>query len=215
MALKKCKECDNEVDAKADKCPNCGAPVKKHIGRGGWIGIIILGLIFLFCFLGVIGNLIEEDTGTKKSKAPSIPVSRTPRKSQAEKVYKMGETVSIGYTSYVIWRAWWSNKLSNNSFLDDRPNASFLFIKLSVRNDNKKPRIVPPFKLIDENGAEYETSSKAWAVEGGIGVLESLNPGVQKRGVIVFDIPETHRYKLRVSGGYWSAADALIEIVPK
>lgn len=27
MALKKCKECGNQVSTKADKCPKCGAPV--------------------------------------------------------------------------------------------------------------------------------------------------------------------------------------------
>ena len=28
MALKKCRECGHDVSRKADKCPNCGAPVK-------------------------------------------------------------------------------------------------------------------------------------------------------------------------------------------
>jgi len=91
----------------------------------------------------------------------------------------------------------------------------FLFVEVSVRNDDTKPRMIPPFRMVDENGAEHETSSKAWAVEGSIGVLDSLNPGVEKRGNIVFDVPQGHQYKLKVSGGYWSPEDALIEIVPE
>ena len=129
-------------------------------------------------------------------------------------VYKMNDTVNIGYTSYAVWRAWWSDRLSNNEFLNEAPDAFYLFIELTVRNDDKKARSIPPFKLVDENGAEYQTG-KGWSVEGSIGVLDSLNPGVQKRGFIVFDVPSNHRYKLKVSGGYWSAADALIEIVPE
>jgi hypothetical protein len=84
---------------------------------------------------------------------------------------------------------------------------------LSVRNDDKKPRNIPPFKLIDNRGAEYQTSSKAWGVEDNIGVIESLNPSVTKNGLIVFDVPKSRSYKLKVSGGYWSKEDALIEIV--
>ena len=57
--------------------------------------------------------------------------------------------------------------------------------------------------------------SKAWAVDGSIGVLESLNPSVKTQGFIVFDVPTNHKYKLKVSGGYWSGEDALIEISPK
>ncbi len=114
--------------------------------------------------------------------------SQKKKESQSKTVHKMGETVSIGYTSYAVWRAWWSSRFSGNEFL---------------------------VKLIDENGAEYEMSRKAWAVKAGIDLLESLNLGVWKQGLIVFDVPRTPRYNLKVSGGYWSGTDALIEIVPE
>ena len=143
----------------------------------------------------------DSPSGYSKS---SVPVT----------AYKTGETISVGYSSYCVWRSWWSKRLSNNEFLDDRPDAIFLFVELTVRNDDKKARSIPPFELVDENGAEYETSSKAWAVDGSIGVLESLNPSVQKRGFIVFDVPTNHEYRLKVSGGYWSTEDAFITLEP-
>jgi len=105
--------------------------------------------------------------------------------------------------------------LSINQFLNERPAAIYLFVDLTVRNDDKKARSVPSFKLVDENGAEYETTSKVWAVEQSFGVLDSLNPGVERRGVIVFDVPQHRNYKLKVSGGYWSHENALVEISPK
>ena len=46
MALTLCKECGHEISTKADKCPSCGAPVKrKGIGCGGYLGFIILFLV--------------------------------------------------------------------------------------------------------------------------------------------------------------------------
>lgn len=56
--------------------------------------------------------------------------------------------------------------MSDNQFLDDKPDAMFLFVDITIRNDEKKARSISPFNLIDENGAEYETTSKGWAVEG-------------------------------------------------
>lgn len=128
--------------------------------------------------------------------------------------YKTGESFRVGYTSYCVRRAWWSNHLSNNRFLNEPPNASYLFIEIAVRNDDTKARMIPPFTLIDQYGAEYETSSAAFAVEGNIGPLESLNPGVTKEGTIVFDVPKKI-YTLKVSGGFWSGEDALIGITAR
>ena len=64
MALKPCKECGNEVSTKAQKCPSCGAPIKKKINLGciGSIIIIIVALILM----GKIVNFFEEGSKDKK-----------------------------------------------------------------------------------------------------------------------------------------------------
>ena len=211
MAMKKCKECGNEVSTKAESCPKCGAVLKKKTGCLGYIGAGFLILIIL----GVIGSLMDDGSNKSTTPSSSKPSGSQPKSKPETKVYKEGETANIGYTSYAVWRCWWSTRLSDNQFLDDKPDAMFLFVDLTIRNDDKKARSIPPFKLIDENGAEYETTSKGWAVEGAIGVLDSLNPGVQKRGFIIFDVPKSHSYKLKASGGYWSGDDALITLSPQ
>ncbi len=194
MAIKKCKECGNGVSTKAESCPKCGAVLKKKTGCLGYIGA---GILILFVF-GIIGSLMDDGS-----------------KNKTQQIYNEGDMVNIGYTSYSVWDSWWSTKLSDNEFLNSNPDAMFLFIELTIRNDDKKARSIAPFKLVDENGAEYKTTSKGWAVEGSIGVLDSLNPGVQKQGTLIFDVPQNHRYKLKVSGGYWSGEDTLIKITPK
>jgi hypothetical protein len=70
-------------------------------------------------------------------------------------------------------------------------------------------------ELVDENGAEYEASTNAWAVEGSIGIIESLNPSVSKQGFVVFDVPKGHKYRMKLSGGFWSAEDAYVQLSPK
>ena len=195
-ATRQCPKCKMIVDKEASVCPHCRSKKPPAL----W-AVVVAALIVL----SLLGWMVHSCLPT---------FSDSPQIQPEKKVYEEGEKCSVGYTSYVVWRSWWATRLSDNEFLDDRPDAMFLFIELTVRNNDKKERIIPPFKLVDENGAEYGTTSKAWAVDGSIGVLESLNPSVQKRGFIVFDVPTNHEYRLNVSGGYWSAEDAFITLDP-
>ena len=208
MAVKPCKECGKTVSSKAGKCPHCGAPVKRS-GSSQVVSAIIALFVIGWC-----ASELTPQSGSRPA-TQSASVAETSAAAKALPVHKMGETVSIGYTSYAVWRARWSNQLSDNEFLNQRADAAWLFLDVTVRNDDREARSIAPFKLVDETGAEHEASSKAWSVEGSIGVLDSLNPGVEKSGRVVFDVPKNHRYKLKVSGGYWSGESALIEIATK
>ena len=210
MALKKCKECGNNVSTKATSCPTCGAVIKKKFGCFNYIFIVFL----IFIIFGVIGSNIDTNTQNSSSKNTQTSVFEK-RPQNREKLYKEKETVSVGYTSYAIWRSWWSSNLNDNKFLDERPNAMYLFVELTVRNDDEKPRTVAPFKLIDENGAEYQASSNGWAVDGSLGLIETLNPFVSKQGFVIFDVPKNHKYRLLLSGGYWSSDKAYVQLNPK
>jgi len=135
--------------------------------------------------------------------------------SEPPTTYIAGETVHVGYTSYCVWRSWWSKKLSDNQFYGYTADAMFLVVDLTVRNDDKKERTIPGSYLFDENGAKYGISSQAACLEDSFGVFDDLNPGVSKRGLVVFDVPTNHDYRLKVSGGFWSSEYAFIAIYPR
>lgn len=195
-------------------------------------GSLLLGaVVFLILFVWVVNSCSEKQQQAQRTELQRRS-SLTPEQRQAEekataeakakkeeaikpKVYNEGETVRVGYTTYAVWRSWWSNQLSENPLLNQRPNAKYLFVELTVQNNDKKARMVPPFTLIDDSGAEYEASSNGWAVEGSIGLFDSLNPSVSKQGVVIFDVPQSRNYRLKLSGGYWSLQDAFIQLTPK
>lgn len=65
MALKPCKECGKDVATSAEKCPNCGAPVKrKGIGCLGAVGLVFAA----FVLIGLIGGGGSRNSSTS---APS------------------------------------------------------------------------------------------------------------------------------------------------
>ncbi len=160
-----------------------------------------------------IVQMLQKNVSTE---SPSLKPHNVPKQAPEPRIEicKENELVSIGYTSYRVLKSEWTSRLSHSRPPDQKPNAMFLLIELTVRNGDSKPRSIPPFRLIDQNGAEYETSSKSVYIEDSIDILDSLNPGVQKHGFIVFDIPKGHHYNLKVSGGYWSDEYAIIMLSP-
>lgn len=66
MALKKCKECGNEVSSKATTCPSCGAPAQKKTG-------CITTLVLVFGLIGIIVSVINPPTNTPQSSATPSP----------------------------------------------------------------------------------------------------------------------------------------------
>lgn len=141
---------------------------------------------------------------TRKAEAARVAAER----SKYEK--KTGETLHVGYTAYCAWSATWSDQLSDNQFLNKRANASWLIVNMTIRNDDKKARTIPPIKLVDEAGREYDASTDGMMTENAIGILEDLNPDVSKQGNVIFDVPKGRKYKLKLSGGYWSSDNGFI-----
>lgn len=129
-------------------------------------------------------------------------------------VAKTGDAVAVGYTTYTVHSSRWGSRLAPGNFMDRAPNAKFLFVDVSVRNDDKEARMVPPFKLIDEAGSTYESDSTGAMLPGAFGALTNLNPKVTQRGFVVFDVPPQHTYQLLADGGYWSKDSARIQLQP-
>ncbi|MGE5612381.1 MAG: DUF4352 domain-containing protein [Bacillota bacterium] len=188
--------------------------ISKEVGqrktRENPVAAFLLGMLLLG---GGVAFLARRSDPPSQLSGDTTPQASAPTRIPPTR--QQGELVRIGYTTYRVDRAYWANQLGDNEFLNARPDAAFLIIEITVLNNDRKARTIPPFKLLDERSAEYEETSKAWGAEGKIGALDSLNPGVAKHGKLVFDVPRLHQYRLKVLGGFWSADEAFIEIAPR
>src|SRR3990172_2978291 len=86
MALKKCKECGNDVSTKAASCPKCGVILKRKMGCTGYIGAGFLILVII----GVIGSLRDNDS----QKTTRSSVSLQPKSKSEAKIGRARRQVS-------------------------------------------------------------------------------------------------------------------------
>jgi hypothetical protein len=131
------------------------------------------------------------------------------------RTFQMNQGVELGYLNYAVWGARWYENSSNAPYLNIKPEYSYLLIEITLRNDSDRQKVSPRFKLIDENKVYYNISKKYWTGVGNQRSMRSLNPGVTKEGYIVFDAPQNHHYKLRVSDPSQAGAYAFVEIKPE
>ena len=229
MGLKPCKECGHQVSSSAKACPGCGAAVKSGIRCGTVVGLIILVplLLGVIMFIVAVSTATLPSSSPSGSSAPSLPAPRpapsaspaqpspspTP-KDQGPAVHEAMETVSVGYWSYMVDSAEWRDYLSRNELIDEKPSAAYLVVRIAARNNDKSSSTIPPFTLLDDQGAEHSESANRWRLKDAFGPLESLNPTVQKSGYLVFDVPRDRTYRLKVSGGLMSGKSALINLRP-
>ena len=70
MTMKNCQECGKEISSKAEKCPHCGAPVKKKTSLGVWLFLIFVVLSFVAFLRGGGDGSPPPDVSTPEKPDP-------------------------------------------------------------------------------------------------------------------------------------------------
>jgi hypothetical protein len=184
---------------------------------------ILIGLALFFAVIWLIGRLPEPNESQTSPAAATSAVSKDtgtagpgstppiPAKQPAPAPKVLGEEFSVGYWTYICQRAGWTLTWPpDGGYRVEKPDAAFLAVDVTATNNDSTASVVPPFYLIDDQGRKYE--SKSLLYDNVFGPLESLNPGVSKRGFIVFDVPQDRQYALLVSGGIQSGTSQVVRI---
>lgn len=207
-----CRDCGQQVSVNAVSCPHCGSRRFKP-GWPGWAMGTVLVLFGLCVCSGLMNAMFEESGSSASRRTTTAQTRRSPEPTSASgsesRVYRQGDQFKVGYLSYVVHGVKWRRQIGRQG-IAERPNAMFLEVEVSVRNDDSQARMIPSFALLDDDGNQHEQSAKAWRLDNAIDTRETLNPGVIKRGMVLFDIQPRSDYSLIVSGGYWSREIAAV-----
>jgi hypothetical protein len=156
-------------------------------------------LVLLLCFL------VSYTPPRSTQQSAEVPV----RSESAPVIHGIGENFTVGYWTYVV------NGVNSQTWLPDMnrmkacDSGNCVAISLTIRNDDTTSSTRPVAKLVDSAGREF-SETDTWS-DAQLSQLQQLNPGVSKRGYIYFDAPRG-RYQLKVSGGYESGKDALVDL---
>ena len=165
-----------------------------------------------------VNRLIQEkgsiDAAIKEEEQEGGSEPSAPTAVQTLAHHQIGATFSIGYWTYRCDSMRWSQMLGNGSSEMGRPDAAFAVIRLMMRNDDDSASIIPPFRLVDSGGREYEPSPKAVLQKDALDLTRQVDAKASAVGSVIFDVPQERTYFLKVSGGMMSSEAALVDLAP-
>jgi len=170
--------------------------------------------ITLFIIIGIsaIGNMLEDvETSTSLNPSPQeesevqkiteaeeiIPPSKIAKKTIEAKVYSVGDTIQAGDFKWKIVRSSTATEIGEDlagTFFGEKADGIFIIVDVEVENTGKSANYLMDsyLKLIDDQGREFSADSAAafyLKPQGSALMFEQVNPGITKKGKIVFDVP--------------------------
>jgi hypothetical protein len=214
MALKKCKSCGNTIARTARRCPHCGT----YLWTTGRIVFAIFILLFGYFFFQSYAQYSKSEPSVTSDQTGLQPVVAVPPTSKSEPmqaIFKEGDNVCMDEFCFTVWKSWWSESLGSNPFIHGKKaNAMYLFVDMTIQNNDHEPRIVRNFKIVDQNGSTYEIYENSWLAEGAMGIYEKINPSVSRRGIFVYDLPQNRQYHMKLISNMFRSNAAYVQLDP-
>ena len=158
-----------------------------------------------------------ETETTAASSESAAPVAETP--APVEPSFTIGQVVNVGDVEYTV------NSLSTattlgSEYFNQTANGVYLVVEVRVKNNGQKAMMIDTnlFSLVDGEivyDSDGTASMYANTDESGF-FLENLNPGLEKTGKVVFDVPQSiidsSTKQLKVTTGFFGTESALINL---
>ena len=186
MAMKKCKECGEEISSSAKKCPKCGKDQRNFFMKHP-----VLYTILILIIIAVAGSSGSDDTGNTTVTSTGNQVQET--------VYNIGDAISNEQYEITIKNVSTATKVGSQ-YLNSQPAEGGIYVCVDFTYKNVSTEPIsswdfPTVELVDSNGVEYSSdvsASSYYATEKDPNrkVLSDLNPGITVTDNKVFEIAE-------------------------
>lgn len=183
--------------------------------RWAVFGIVFVGVIF---GMGGIATTVPSDSTDNPNQ--NIQAKDNPggtqeaQMTQAAKVHSVHETFSVGSgnreVQYTVTNI--STATNIGGQYGENADGVFVIVEIEMKNTGKESFEVSGnlFKLVDSQEREYDTDTDAMIYAENSVVYEQVDPGVTKKGVLIFDVPKDQSGRqLKINPvGIFSTADA-------
>jgi hypothetical protein len=120
---------------------------------------------------------------------------------EKQAVHQIGEKVQLGGVIYSVLDTEWASQLDAGGAAPRLPQHRFLIVRVSVNNAGNREVNLPLLHLVGTDRAEHLELADGQGVTGWMGILRTLNPTESKDGRLLFDVPDTGSYSLRLTDG--------------
>ena len=187
MAMKKCKECGEEISSSAKKCPKCGKDQRNFFMKHP-----VLYTILILIIIAVAGSSGSDDTGNTTVTSTGNQVQET--------VYNIGDAIISNEQYEITIKNVSTATKVGSQYLNSQPAEGGIYVCVDFTYKNVSTEPIsswdfPTVELVDSNGVEYSSdvsASSYYATEKDPNrkVLSDLNPGITVTDNKVFEIAE-------------------------
>lgn len=206
MAMKKCKECGEEISSSAKKCPKCGKDQRNFFMKHPVINTILI-LVVLGMFIGAS----EETTNTSKTTlAPGgnevISTDKTNNntetKASEKKSYNVGEIYEDDYMAlkYVSVD---DNFKGYSKYADIKSGYKVVKAEFEFENVSTTDQLASAYDFnCYADGYDCESF---WSVDDS-GFSANLSAGKKTKGCVYFQVPiEATEIIIEYESNYWTS----------
>jgi hypothetical protein len=156
------------------------------------------------------GTAVPTDAaaGTATPTATATPTPDRSRNHTMDETFRVGsgeKTIEYTVTDVTTGRA------IGNDVAGAEADGMFVAVEIRMTNvgDESLDISARPYRLVDGQGRSYETDSEAMVYADDAVVFEQLDPGLSKRGILIFDVPpDQSSRQLKIEpAGVFSTAD--------
>ena len=181
---------------------------KANLKLTTWLKIIIVLVLLMFSGMALPNTSSDNSNSgtlapTDNSGAQTIPSTETTTP------YSLGQTFTFGEFNYKYTNMQTKSYVGEylyGTLMGDEPNGIYLIFDVEIENiGNEANYINDAIYIIDSQGREYEQDDSAWIYLDDNIVFDELNPGLTKKGQIIFDVPQNLDGKLCMKKSSWSS----------
>jgi hypothetical protein len=152
---------------------------------------------YIIIVLAVIGNLSGGDKSNNTPTTNNADNQQAITPTQNTPTYGIGNILVAGEFTWKITGVSTATEIGQDlggTFFGEKANGIFVILDVEAENTGKSAKYLSDsyIKLIDDQDREFSASTVAAIYlkpEGSALVFEQLNPGITKKGKIVYDVP--------------------------
>ena len=191
----------------------------KYEKEDGWISkhpYLTIGIFFgALILLSMISNLGSDTSNTSSNQQPSgagaesgINTGTSETEVNEPQVYGFGDKVTVGNFAYTFHDYETRNEIGGSEYFEGEvADGIFLIFDVTIENVAKESKTLwgSYVVVVDNQERRFEHDTTAEIYLDGSFSFEQMQPGLPKRGKIVFDVPQNIEGFIEISSdSIWS-----------